>query len=137
MVKQFILHEQLAKETFHLVNWPLCEVLLMNDANYPWLILVPRVLAVYELYQLDLAQQQQLLVEINAASKALLCCQADKLNVAALGNVVSQLHVHIIARFKNDAAWPKPIWGVVPAKPYEQLPAIITRYRSWLSEQKV
>lgn len=139
MPNYFVLHEQLAKDTIPLMAWSLCEVLLMNDKTYPWLILVPRVPAICEIYQLNLTQQQQLVAEINAASKALLNCQPDKLNVAALGNVVPQLHIHVIARFKDDPAWPKPVWGMMPVKPYDttQLPAIVNRYRHWLKGQVV
>ena len=136
MTNNFILHEQLAKDTIHLLNWPLSQVLLVNDQQYPWLILVPRVPAICELYQLEFSQQQQLLQEINWASKALLQhCQPDKLNIAALGNVVPQLHIHVVARFRVDSAWPKPIWGAVAAKPYRpsQLDRIISQYQQRLA----
>ncbi len=130
-----MLHEQLAKDTIALLDWPLCKVLLMNDSQYPWLILVPRRLAIKEIYQLEFIEQQQLLQEINGASQALLNCQPDKLNVAALGNQVPQLHVHVIARFKTDPAWPRPVWGAMPAKPYStaQLDKVIGQYQQWLT----
>jgi diadenosine tetraphosphate (Ap4A) HIT family hydrolase len=92
----------------------------MNDANYPWLILVPRLPAVTEIIDLEHNAQIQLTGEIAKAAEALKALTAcDKLNVAALGNMVPQLHVHVIARRKTDAAWPKPVWGVAPAKPYD------------------
>lgn len=136
MVNAFTLHAQLAKDTIVLLDWPLCKVLLMNDSQYPWLILVPRRLAIKEIYQLEFTDQQQLLQEINAASQALLNCQPDKLNVAALGNQVAQLHVHVIARFKSDLAWPKLVWGATPAKPYAvtQLDKIVGQYQQWLTK---
>ena len=116
----FSLAPQLEADTVPVGDLPLSRVLLMNDANYPWLILVPRLPGITEIIDLEANVQTQLLSEIarvSAALKSLTGC--DKLNVAALGNVVPQLHVHVIARFKTDAAWPKPVWGVVPAKPYE------------------
>jgi diadenosine tetraphosphate (Ap4A) HIT family hydrolase len=92
----------------------------MNDANYPWLILVPRLPGVSEIIGLEENAQVQLTAEIARASAGLKALTiGDKLNVAALGNVVPQLHVHVIARRRDDAAWPKPVWGVRPAKPYE------------------
>lgn len=135
MVDKFVLHEQLVKDTYPLLVWPLCKVLLMNDSQYPWLILVPQRSAIKEIYQLELIEQQQLLQEINWASQALLNLQPDKLNVAALGNQVPQLHVHVIARFKNDPVWPKPVWGAVPTKPYQvaHLNQVIVQYQQWLT----
>lgn len=115
----FALHTQLAKDCVTLGDLPLSRVLLLNDANYPWLVLVPRREEVIELFELSRIDQQQLLDEIAQVSAALAGhFRADKMNVAALGNVVPQLHVHIIARYRNDAAWPKPVWGTVPAQPY-------------------
>ena len=116
----FALHPQLEADTTPVGDLPLSRVLLMDDANYPWLILVPRLPAMVELIDLEANAQNQLTAEIaraSAALKALTAC--DKLNVAALGNMVPQLHVHVIARRKTDAAWPKPVWGVVAAKPYD------------------
>lgn len=115
----FELHPQLAADTHHVASLPLCDVLLMNDANYPWLILVPRVTDASELLDLSESDRTRLWQEIDIAAQALRDQFApDKLNIAALGNMVSQLHVHVIARFKNDPAWPKPVWGAQPAKPY-------------------
>jgi diadenosine tetraphosphate (Ap4A) HIT family hydrolase len=92
----------------------------MNDANYPWLVLVPRVDGMRDLVDLDDAAQLQLMREISTVSHALKSLYAPhKLNVAALGNQVAQLHVHVIARQTDDAAWPTPVWGRVPARPYD------------------
>ncbi len=116
---KFELHPQLAADTFVVGDLPLCRVLLMNDARYPWVILVPRRMDVSEVYDLSM-QDQQLLWQESAlvAEKLMKLTQADKMNIAALGNVVPQLHVHHVARFKTDAVWPKPIWGQGNAKPY-------------------
>src|SRR4029079_17270157 len=96
-------------------------VLAMNDANYPWLILVPRKAGVTEVIDLDEDEQARLMREVKQAARALREVTAcHKLNIAALGNMVPQLHVHIIARFRNDAAWAKPVWGVAPAKAYRR-----------------
>ncbi|MFT3931668.1 MAG: HIT family protein [Spongiibacteraceae bacterium] len=115
----FALHTQLAKDCITIGDLPLSRVLLLNDANYPWLVLVPRREEIIELFELSRVDQQQLLDEIAQVSAAMAGhFRADKMNVAALGNVVPQLHVHIIARFNTDKAWPKPVWGTVPAQPY-------------------
>ena len=113
------LHPQLADDTAPVIELPLCEVRLMDDANHPWLVLVPRVADIVELIELDPAQRAQLTTEIDAACHALKALfKPDKLNVAALGNMVPQLHVHVIARYKTDIAWPRPVWGVANARPY-------------------
>jgi len=118
-MSHWTLHPQLAADTHVIVRWPLCDVLLMDDANHPWLILVPRVAGVSEVIDLDPAQRLQLMHETDAASLALRgLFHPDKLNVAALGNMVPQLHVHVIARFRTDPAWPRPVWGAAPARPY-------------------
>jgi diadenosine tetraphosphate (Ap4A) HIT family hydrolase len=100
-------------------RFSLCHLLLMRDANYPWLILVPDRDGVREIHHLQEADRQQLLRESVLVSGILEeLFQPDKLNVAALGNVVPQLHVHHIVRYRTDAAWPAPVWGRVPARPY-------------------
>lgn len=115
----FTLNARLASDTFPVVSLPLCELLLMNDASYPWLILVPRRQGATEVIDLTQADQSQLWVESVAVSHMLRDdFGAEKLNIAALGNVVAQLHVHHIARFHADQAWPKPVWGAFDAKPY-------------------
>ena len=117
------LHPQLANDTVPVGDLALSRVLLANDANYPWLILVPRLPALVELIDLEENAQIQLLGEIAATARALKTVTAcDKLNIAALGNQVSQLHVHVIARRHNDAAWPKPVWGA--AQPVSYAPKL-------------
>ena len=117
----FTLDPQLQKDTIAIASLPLCELLLMNDANYPWLILVPRREGARELLELSAEDQLQFLVESNAISRLLQTqFSAEKLNIAALGNVVAQLHIHHVARFAGDAVWPKPIWGAMPAVAYQQ-----------------
>jgi diadenosine tetraphosphate (Ap4A) HIT family hydrolase len=110
----------LARDTRSIGDLPLCRVLLSRDANYPWLLLVPRRRGAVELIDLDPADQAPLTSEIADASRALKALTGcDKLNVAAIGNVVAQLHIHVIARFHADAAWPKPVWNAVPPREYQ------------------
>ena len=117
----FNLDSQLQKDTIAIASLPLCELLLMNDANYPWLILVPRREDVRELIELSAEDQLQFMHESNAVARLLQTqFSAEKLNIAALGNVVAQLHIHHIARFKHDAVWPKPVWGAMPAVAYQE-----------------
>jgi diadenosine tetraphosphate (Ap4A) HIT family hydrolase len=114
------LHPQLQADCLVLGRFPLCHLLLMQDANYPWCILVPDRDGMLEIHQLETADQQQLLHESVQLSRALVAAFApDKLNIAALGNVVPQLHVHHIVRYRDDVAWPAPVWGRVPARPYD------------------
>jgi len=118
----FNLHPQLANDCFELADFPLCKLLLCNDSAYPWFILVPKVSNVTDIYQLDWQQQQQLLNESSMLSELLMqVFLGDKMNVAALGNVVEQLHVHHVVRYKNDVSWPKPIWGQHPLMPYSDV----------------
>ena len=112
------LHPQLAEDTHPVANWPLCDVRLMDDSNHPWLILVPRVIEATEVTDLDADQQRALMQEIDRAGRALQVFRPHKLNVAALGNLVPQLHVHVIARYQEDIAWPRPVWGMAAAQPY-------------------
>jgi len=115
----FALHPRLAADAIVLGDFPLCRLLLMNDAQYPWFILVPRRDGAREIYLLDEADQQQLWRESALLSRALMdAFGGEKLNVAALGNVVPQLHLHHIVRFASDAAWPGPVWGRHPPRPY-------------------
>jgi diadenosine tetraphosphate (Ap4A) HIT family hydrolase len=114
------LHPQLAKDTVPVGDLPLTRVLLTNDANYPWLILVPRLPDLVEITDLDANEQNQLMNEIDAAARTLKnITECEKLNIAALGNQVPQLHVHIIGRRHSDAAWPKPVWGAAPPATYD------------------
>ena len=116
---RYELHPQLAADTHPLATLELCELRLMDDANYPWLVLVPRVAEARELVDLDAAQRHRLTDEIDLAARLLRdAFRPHKLNVAALGNLVPQLHVHVIAREENDPAWPAPVWGRVMARPY-------------------
>lgn len=115
----FVLDARLEADSLAVVELPLSSVRLMRDANYPWLLLVPRRAGATELIDLAVADQIELVGEIAAASRALRAIVAcDKVNVAALGNVVAQLHVHVIARRHDDPAWPRPVWGAVPRVPY-------------------
>lgn len=117
----FDLHSQLAADCLRLGRFPLCELLLSRDANYPWFILVPMHAGLSEIYQLSEPDQGQLLRESSALAAFLAeSFKADKLNIATLGNVVPQLHIHHIVRYRSDAAWPAPVWGKVPAKPYTE-----------------
>ncbi len=128
----FTLHPQLAADTLAVADLPLCKVLLMNDRQYPWLILVPQVRAAREFLDLTAREQQQVWAEMLAVQAVLKeLTNPQKLNVGALGNMVPQLHIHIIARFEGDAAWPKPVWGQNPPKPYSPMEAgeFITRLR--------
>jgi len=117
----FRLDPRLEKDCLILADLPLSRVLLMNDARYPWLILVPRRAHIREIFELSPAQQQQLNTESSALAKAMsVAFHAKKMNVANLGNIVSQLHLHLIARFEKDPAWPGPAWGHSPAIPYTE-----------------
>jgi diadenosine tetraphosphate (Ap4A) HIT family hydrolase len=107
------LHPQLTKDTIDIGDLPLSRVLVIKDANYPWLLLVPRREGAIEIIDLDEVAQAQLMTEISRVSRAVKeITKCDKLNVAALGNMVPQLHVHVIARRTSDVAWPRPVWGV-------------------------
>jgi diadenosine tetraphosphate (Ap4A) HIT family hydrolase len=110
----------LERDTIAIGDLPLCRALLINDANYPWVLLVPRRHEAVEIVDLEYVEQAQLMTEIGHACRTLkVMTSCDKINVAALGNVVSQLHVHIIARSRGDAAWPRPVWNVAPPKNYD------------------
>ena len=133
----FTLDQRLQQDTVLLGDFPLCRLLLMNDANYPWFILVPRRDEVSELFQLDAQEQQQLCRESTELAEVLKdTFKADKMNVATLGNVVSQLHMHVIVRHKDDPAWPAPVWGKHPAKAYsdEQVAALRDKLRMALDD---
>ncbi len=113
-------HPQLAADTTPVGDLALSRVLLSNDANYPWLILVPRRPGLVELIDMDANEQVQLLAEIDAVARTLkTITECEKLNIAAIGNVVPQLHVHVVARRHSDAVWPRPVWGAVPPIAYE------------------
>ena len=124
----FILDTRLQEDTWLIGDFPLCRLLLSNDSNYPWFILVPRREGISELFQLDDVDQQLMWAETTSLAGVLKeLFTADKMNVATLGNVVSQLHMHVIARYASDAAWPGPVWGKHPAKPYSEADVQVIR----------
>lgn len=133
----FTLHPQLTADTIHVTDLKLCRVLLMNNSNFPWLILVPMRENMREIFDLSNADYTLAMEEIRyVSSKFSEFIKADKMNVAALGNMVPQLHIHIIARFKNDAVWPNPVWNSgVAGKTYEpgKATALIGQLKSLLS----
>ena len=134
----FSLHPTLAADTRTIAELPLCRLLLSNDSNYPWTILVPRRNNISEIFQLSTADQQQLLTESSALSQCLQSvCTPDKLNIAALGNMVPQLHIHHIARYKTDLAWPAPVWGHSTPTPYDAniRDKLIADISNWLHTQ--
>ena len=124
----FVLDTRLHEDTRLIGDFPLCRLLLSNDSNYPWFILVPRREGISELFQLDDGDQQLMWSETTALAGLLKgLFGADKMNVATLGNVVSQLHMHVIVRYQADAAWPGPVWGKHSAKPYTQAEVDVIR----------
>lgn len=117
----FTLHKRLAGDTAPVMELALCSVLLMNDQTIPWLILVPRRIGIREICELEPADRLVLMEELSLASRvvsALYC--PDKLNVGALGNIVDQLHIHVVGRFRSDRAWPGPVWGAAGARAFAQ-----------------
>lgn len=135
----FELDPTLERDTMQIGDLDLCRVLLMNDCQYPWVILVPKVSDITEIYQLNPKQQMTLMEESNQVL-ALMAKEldADKMNVAALGNVVSQLHIHHIVRYNFDKAWPAPVWGAFPVEPYssEKLELMVVRFQKLFSNIK-
>jgi len=118
----FNLHPQLDEDCILIGQFKLCQLLLMNDANYPWFILVPARENISEIYQLSDEDQKQLLSESTYLSQKLMqAFNGDKMNIAALGNVVPQLHVHHVVRYKTDPSWPAPVWGKLAAIAYDEL----------------
>jgi diadenosine tetraphosphate (Ap4A) HIT family hydrolase len=131
----FTLHTRLAADTFLVAEGSLSSVLLMNNEAFPWLILVPRIEAASEIIDLKDADRITLMDEITQASRCLkLLFSPDKLNVAALGNQVPQLHIHVIARFKTDTAWPNPVWGGA-TKPYGDATDLLAKLRGFYAGQ--
>ena len=134
----FTLHERLAADTRLVTDLEVCTVLLNNDSQYPWLVLVPREENCRDLFDVPYAKQAQMFAEIRLCHETLKkLTGATKMNVGALGNMVPQLHIHLIARFEDDAAWPKPVWGVVPGVPYDDAmaEALIGRIREALGAE--
>lgn len=127
----FELHPRLAADTVPIADWPISRVLLMNDAHYPWLILVPRIEGLRDFHDVPSEDEAAFHDEINCAARALKeVTGAVKMNTAALGNMVPQLHVHVIARFESDPAWPDPVWGKLATVPYVEgeAEALIERF---------
>jgi diadenosine tetraphosphate (Ap4A) HIT family hydrolase len=117
----FQLHPQLQQDCISIGRFELCRLLMMNDSQYPWFILVPEIADVSELYQLSKIQRSLLMEEsCYLAENMARLFKADKMNVANIGNIVAQLHIHHIARYKTDIAWPLPVWGKFPAIPYTE-----------------
>ena len=120
-MSDWVLDQKLADDSVFVVDWPLSQLRLINDSRFPWLMLVPRVSDIEEIFQLSDEDQQQLLQESSQLAKILSASyEADKLNVAALGNVVRQLHVHHIVRYVGDCCYPSPVWGVGEAVSYTE-----------------
>ncbi len=125
----FQLHPQLEKDAITLGRLTLCRVLLMNDSQFPWLILAPEIDDLTEIYQLDAAQRATLMEESCLIAETLTkLYRPDKLNIAAIGNLVPQLHIHHIARYRHDKAWPAPVWGKFPAIPYSETELEVKMY---------
>lgn len=121
-MSDWLLDQKLAADSVFVVDWPLSQLRLINDSRFPWLVLVPRVSDIEEIFQLSDEDQQQLLKESSQLAKVLSASfKADKLNVAALGNVVRQLHVHHIVRYVDDCCYPSPVWGIGEAVPYQDI----------------
>jgi diadenosine tetraphosphate (Ap4A) HIT family hydrolase len=117
----FALDPQLARDTVAVGDLPLARVLLMNDTNFPWLIAVPRHAGAVEIFDLDEPERAQLMRELALLAQILKdLTGCHKINIAAIGNVVPQFHVHVIARRRDDPAWPRPVWGALPPRPYAQ-----------------
>ena len=115
------LHPLLAKDCLPIVSLGVCRVYLQNNSNFPWLVLIPMREDLSEIFDMSIEDYEQVMSEVRAITKHFASFTgADKMNVATLGNVVPQLHIHIIARFKNDPAWPNPVWNALPPKPYAQ-----------------
>lgn len=134
---EFELHPQLERDCIVLGQYDLSLLLLMNDARYPWCILVPRRAAVREIYELAPQEQMTLMREsCELAAGMAAAFGADKMNVAALGNMVEQLHVHHVVRRRGDAAWPAPVWGRGEAQPYDEvgLAGVLTAIRPALGD---
>ena len=126
----FELHPQLKADCIALKHLALCEMLLMNDARYPWFILVPRRPGLREIFELDPQDQRLLIEESSALARALVkIFKPDKMNIAALGNIVPQLHIHHIVRFQDDPAWPLPVWGKFPPRPYTEIELNVLKAR--------
>jgi diadenosine tetraphosphate (Ap4A) HIT family hydrolase len=117
----FELHPRLTQDCIAIGRFDLCQLLLMNDSQYPWFILVPERTDLQEIYQLSKADQELLTEESSYLAENLsILYKADKMNIATIGNLVPQLHIHHIVRYRSDKAWPAPVWGKFPAVPYPE-----------------
>jgi diadenosine tetraphosphate (Ap4A) HIT family hydrolase len=135
MPQPFQINQRLQDDSIIIGRFDLCQLLLMNDSQYPWFILVPEVANIYEVYQLSKSERSQLSEESNELSKILAeGYKADKMNIAAIGNIVPQLHIHHIVRYQTDLAWPAPVWGKFAAVNYSkaQLLDTVNRVQEWL-----
>ncbi len=118
----FELHPTLKANTFEIGHFPCCLALLLNNSHLPWVLLVPKRAGMRELYELTSEQQQQALAESLLVSQTLMAeFKGDKLNTGIIGNLVPQLHWHHVIRYQHDPAWPQPVWGNLPAKPYTKI----------------
>ena len=134
----FELHSQLQGDCVPVGDFPLCRLLLLNDRQYPWFVLVPRRSELREVFELSDADRAQFHAESDLLAQVLSeTFKADKMNVAALGNMVPQLHVHHIVRYRQDPAWPAPVWGKLPAVPYaeNELADMLQRVRVALGDK--
>jgi diadenosine tetraphosphate (Ap4A) HIT family hydrolase len=135
MTTTFQLHPRLRQDCISIGRFDLCQLLMMNDSHYPWLILVPEKAGIQEIYQLAKPEQHTLLEESSYLAENLAALyKADKMNIAAIGNLVPQLHIHHIVRYRSDKAWPDPVWGKFAAVPYtqQQIADNITRIKEQL-----
>ena len=131
----FDLHPQLEADTVALIDWPLSRLLLMNDRRFPWIVLVPRVVGASEIFDLSVGDRAVLWREVDdVASKLKTETRALKINIGALGNIVRQLHVHVVARNASDGAWPGPVWGSGTRVPYEtaRLKTLVAEFAAML-----
>jgi diadenosine tetraphosphate (Ap4A) HIT family hydrolase len=116
----FLLNQQIEEDSIFIDDLPLCKFLLMNDSNYPWFLLIPRIDNIKELYDLSESNRAQLDFETVEVSKFIQSSfKPEKINIASLGNIVPQFHVHIIARYMDDISWPNPVWGKFPFNKYK------------------
>jgi len=134
----FQLHPRLQQDSIAIAQFELSEIRLINDSQYPWMILVPKRAYISEVYQLSETDQQLLQQESSWLAKTMAkLYQADKMNIAAIGNMVPQLHIHHIARYKTDIAWPAPVWGKFDAVPYteQQISQISSQIKNALKDK--
>ena len=136
----FKLDKRLREDCFEAGRFNLCMLLMMNDVNYPWFILVPMREGIKEIHELSEADQTELIKESSFLSRKVAEeFNAEKMNVAAIGNIVPQLHIHHVARYKDDMAWPAPVWGAKPAKPYsdEEKRKVLSKLGDFVEAYKI